>query len=317
MSQGWKDAMASLVILAGILVGGACYGDSPGSASDRLWNQKHNRMILIKVEGKEPLYVDLPKHYDAGSPAISPDGKQIAFDAIPTGEHQPREVWLVGVDGKGLHRIGKGMVPRWSPDGKRLLHTVAQPVAEGTTTDEDFHLVDVTLESGKSLKICDGHFGDWSPDGRRLAFSRGGSWTQLHGTLARASIYLAKPNGGDTQELGEGDRPSWSPDGKKIACCLDNERQPPTIWIIDVATKKRVRLGIGFYQANWAGDGKSVFVNSLLFTAGGTFSRVPARLWLDKDRLEFFALSYDVPFSPCVSRDGKTLVLILDSKERE
>jgi hypothetical protein len=40
---------------------------------------------------------------------------------------------------------------------------------------------------------------------------------------------------------------------------------------------------------------------------------MPARLYLTKDRLEFFGLNLDNPWAPCVSRDGKTLVMVVNS----
>jgi hypothetical protein len=54
-----------------------------------------------------------------------------------------------------------------------------------------------------------------------------------------------------------------------------------------------------------------------MLATDGTPHRMPARFWLDKSRIEFFLLDYDVPFSPCVSRDGKTMVFIVDSKARK
>jgi hypothetical protein len=46
-------------------------------------------------------------------------------------------------------------------------------------------------------------------------------------------------------------------------------------------------------------------------------SRAPARFRLDKPlKPEYFATDLDNPWSPCVSRDGRILVLIVDSLKR-
>lgn len=58
----------------------------------------------------------------AGSPAFSPDGSRIAFDAGPKGQG---EIYVIGVDGQGLTRLTKGggddRSPTWSSDGSRIV----------------------------------------------------------------------------------------------------------------------------------------------------------------------------------------------------
>ena len=177
-------------------------------------------------------------------------------------------------------------------------------------------LFDLDIATGRERKICEGRFADWSPDGRQLAFCRDGAKTSNAGVYPGSKLLIAKSDGSDPQELGDGQWPSWSPDGKKIAFCINDEEHVPTLWTIDVATKHREELGVGFYRAQWAGDGQSVVSNGLAISAKGV-RRVPARFWLDRSKVEFFLLDRDTPFSPCVSRDGNTMVLIVDSKEHK
>ncbi|MEZ5099563.1 MAG: hypothetical protein R3C15_07125 [Thermoleophilia bacterium] len=64
-------------------------------------------------------------------PAYSPDGTRIAFDGF---RGRPgaagTDVYVVGVDGKGLARLttaaGEDVAPAWSPDGKRIAFASAR-----------------------------------------------------------------------------------------------------------------------------------------------------------------------------------------------
>ncbi len=177
MLFSWKMMLALAIVLVTFSAVPRLFAKVPSSAPDRLPDQSHNRMVYVKSEGKHDVYVNMPGHYDLGSPSISPDGKQIIY-------------------------------------------------------------------------------------------------------------------------------------------CPHKENAPPQLHVIDMRTKKSEPIGIGFYGAQWSSDGKSVYCNGLMPQLDLSLGRFPARLWIDRSKIEFFALDKDVPYSPCVSRDGKTLVLIVDSDGR-
>ncbi len=301
-------AITILFIAALAVAGPSLAGES--AKQNRLPNQTYNRGLLIVTEAKPEVYVNMPDHYDVGSPSISPDGKWIAFDAMTIGEHPVRESWLVGVDGAGLGKLCDGATPRWSIQGRRLVVT-RDPHGDA---GEGPYLLEIERASGKQRKLCQGRFGDWSPDGKRLAFSNEGQVTYNGGTHSGSKLFIAKADGRDPEELCAGDWPSWSPDGRKLAFCRHEENTSPTLWVMDLEAKTRRRLGAGFYRPQWAGDGKSLVAKGLLLAGdANNVTTRPARFWLDGDRLDFFFMDRDNPWSPCLSRDGKTVVVVADS----
>ena len=74
------------------------------------------------------------------APAVSPDGKQVAFTVttvVTTDNKRHSEVWMVPAAGGAPMRLTSPSVessqPRWSPDGKLLLFTSMRPGAKGRT----------------------------------------------------------------------------------------------------------------------------------------------------------------------------------------
>jgi Tol biopolymer transport system component len=57
------------------------------------------------------------------APNWSPDGKWLAYDAMPTAEAAEQAVWVVRADGEEERLLGTGAHPRWSPDGQWLSFT--------------------------------------------------------------------------------------------------------------------------------------------------------------------------------------------------
>src|ERR1043166_1734925 len=74
------------------------------------------------------------------TPAVSPDGKQVAFTVttVRAAENKRHsEVWLVSIAGGDPARLTSPGVessnPRWSPDGKLLLFASQRPGGKGRT----------------------------------------------------------------------------------------------------------------------------------------------------------------------------------------
>jgi serine/threonine-protein kinase len=112
---------------------------------------------------------------DASSPAISPDGRWLAYQSPASGTSVLYVQPLEG-DGKWQVSPSRGGYPRWSPDGKRLFYLAirepGRPVMElDVTTDTTFRfgmprrLFDADAYVTSTAPIL-----NWDTDGERFAF---------------------------------------------------------------------------------------------------------------------------------------------------
>jgi imidazolonepropionase-like amidohydrolase len=137
-----------------------------------------------------------------GSPALSPDGRQIVFRAL-------NDLYLLPVGGRAqpLTQDSFSKVdPAWSPDGK----TLAYSTDKGGSLD--IWLRDMATGESRQLTRFDGAAvsGAWSRDGKSIAFlgQNGG-------------LFIADAATGETRRLyadiWEPGKPSWGPGDKTIA----------------------------------------------------------------------------------------------------
>jgi len=151
--------------------------------------------------------------FDSGlelDPAISPDGKMVAYVAGPFGAMRiylrqvggGRDVLLT--DGlEGDHRW-----PRWSPDGTEILFGAQGAVyvipALGGTPRRLVRNPDGPVSVGPA---------DWSPDGSRIAYAAG------------TDVFVASVDGSNPEKVAEDYDPHsvvWSPDGSRLAYVSGN-----------------------------------------------------------------------------------------------
>src|SRR6266545_3099413 len=112
-----------------------------------------------------------------------------------------------------------------SPDGKRVLYTVNEPVM---VSEKSEYLTQIWMASADGGDAYQMTFGekpstnpDWSPDGRWIAFTSSRS--------GKTNLYLMRSTGGEAEMItdvksGVGGL-AWSPDGKSIALTMTD---PPT-----------------------------------------------------------------------------------------
>jgi Tol biopolymer transport system component len=115
------------------------------------------------------------------TPAFSPDGKSIAFDADQDGS---RNIWVMDADGNNPRQLTttntntdiNNYLPAWSPDG-RIIFQAERPVALTIQTDIRMINPDGSDEITVFTEVAHGGPFIWSPDGTQVALhsQRGGA----------------------------------------------------------------------------------------------------------------------------------------------
>ncbi len=197
------------------------------------------------------------------SPAISPDGRTVAFSSNRDG--QPR-IWLKQVTGEAEAPLTMGPddLPRFSPDGTQILFV--RPDGERTS------LFRAAVLGGEARRLIENATeGDWSPDGSRVAFLRIASRDGKTVT----SIGIASADGTGVREVasepGKLRGPRWSPDGKRLVAVFGSGSLAAAAHqcavIVDVESGKKTVVNAPdarrtLSSAAWTADGDIVYLQA-------------------------------------------------------
>lgn len=173
------------------------------------------------------------------SPAVSPDGSQIAFWSTRDGGVH---IYVMGTDGTAVRQLtheGINMDPSWSPDGSRIVFL--------SNRDGSWMIYTMNPQGGEvtSLGAIARSWQSrpvYSPDGQRIIFAS--TRDDLFG-----DVFIMNADGTQVENLTPGPEaggyPVWSLDGKTIAFegSLDPRAgQPWRVYRMDLETRVLTRL---------------------------------------------------------------------------
>lgn len=184
------------------------------------------------------------------SPAWSPSGKRLAFDA-------GTRLAVMRSDGTRFRLLPQvtsdDSEPAWSPDGRRLVLS-GPPPAGGRS---DLHVLE--LASGEAYRLTSdgGRSPDWSSR-NRIAFTRGGA-ADRPGT---GDVYRIRPGGGGLRLLvRRASDPSWSPRGTRLVL-VRPRRRLTALWVVAAGgsgLRRMITPGADNpEQPCWSPDGRQV-----------------------------------------------------------
>ena len=195
------------------------------SARDRLPNGIYVRDL---AGGAARRLTELPPTTHAISPAVSPDGKVVAFVRVALADESQANIWQVDINGSGLRRLTATPQREGSPvfaagprrvllserNGWILTYGFRKPLVRGTQPAKAPRTgllafaraggVYVT-NGGKPVRVGSGSAPAWSHDGSRLVYA------------GADGLFTVKPDGTNRRRLtrtpaGAEDRdPAWQP----------------------------------------------------------------------------------------------------------
>lgn len=270
----------------------ACGGERGGSeasaASPKFLIAAFTTLIEWSPDGSRSVIYSGGAGTFARYPAVSPDGKQIAFSRQKVGAGTDNDVGadIVVLDRSSgearelVHHPAPGQYlgsPMWVDGGKRLLYSVRGPDERG---QPDLYIAGFDLSTGASRRIISAAAEPAiSADGKKLTF------VSLDSSLDSAELVTTNLDGSGRQtvvEVADGYvgilSAVFSPDGKRIAFAARRREEvtsrplsgtadahPGTYEIYMV---NRDGSGLGPFadiddinpSLSWSGDGKSLFV---------------------------------------------------------
>lgn len=168
-----------------------------------------SEIFIMTVGEKQRLLLHFDDTFDQSAhPALSPDGKRIAFvqKGISSDGSHSWHIYTVNTDGTDVTQLtfsGSNTSPDWSPDGTRILFYSGAGIFE---MDADGSNVRQLL-SGSAERPT------WSPDGSHIAFVRSKDDVR--------TLFVMNADGSNATALTSGldwnGHIAWAPDGKSIA----------------------------------------------------------------------------------------------------
>jgi hypothetical protein len=157
-------------------------------------------------------------------PALSPDGRRVAYTQAPSGNDNNYEIYAVNTDGTDKANLTQSPLvdasASWSPDGSRIAFISSRA--------SQFDVYTMNADGTDQTRLTTSEFTadpDWSPDGTRIVYAHlGDIWVMNADGTGQTSV------GGTSYDDFE---PTWSPDGTKIAFLSRAHGYPDEVYVMD------------------------------------------------------------------------------------
>ena len=145
------------------------------TADGRVVVERRGNIGVVTTEGDGTLELLLDSEFFEGNPAISPDGRWIAYRSDESGRSEIYVQPFPDLDGKWQVSVEGGREPVWAPDGRELFFITAQGQFWATPVETEPTFRPLTPEALFDLAPFDdprGRSWDMAPDGARFIFQR-------------------------------------------------------------------------------------------------------------------------------------------------
>jgi Tol biopolymer transport system component len=222
-------------------------------------NAKRDEIALMNRDGKGLLEL----HVSGSDPAISPDGKKIAYCSSRQTIYS--QIYVMNADGSDQKKLtnfnsGDACGPVWSHDGKKIgFHAFA---LTNPPRNPEIWVMDADGSNPKKL-VDHGIEPAWSPDDHKIAYASN------HDRVFQ--IYVMNADGSNphriTKNTGEDSSPVWAPDGATIAFSSETEGDRRGLFLVVADGSEQRRLAFSKHQdfcfPAWSLDGKDIAFTAL------------------------------------------------------
>jgi len=206
--------------------GGTLFYLSSRDGADGLWSYRDGQVLEIWKGSEGALQ---------SPPAVSADGRSVAFSLSRNGKHQ---LHVTAADGTGLRPLSSDVDVRgtasWSPDGEWIVAAGSDHNGAG--------LFKLPADGGSPVRIATGPFLDpvWSPRGDLIVYCG----TQV---FTLTPLLAVHPDGTpvnlpEIKMHREGERARFLPDGRGLIYMLGSTMAGQDFWLLDLGTMRSRRL---------------------------------------------------------------------------
>ena len=223
--------LAVLLGFIALLLPGCADGGPAGVIAFESRQGDTSDIVLLSLKDQRVTTLVSDPAWD-GTPALSPDGKRLAFASDRDGDP---EIFVMNIDGTGLIQLTDNtftdFMPAWSPNGSRIAfvsdRTYFVPLEGGSLeVSAGLELYVMGADGGNVARLTgDQHdvslYPSWSPDGKRIAYMNVSN-------VAHIDVVDVDTENPQPQDLIpdlelSAWSPRWSPDGKYIVFMGDNQ----------------------------------------------------------------------------------------------